>query len=237
MLSVWGPPCPVGLCPGQAALHWNIHCEHHILGAVVCNRVPNEHKCCWHQQIQFTQKRLLSGYGPIPPQVLTRFVFSALDDAAFLGASKSSSAMSSQRERELCSSLGSLLPVFQFADVRLRGGRGGEVQSQASSRWVGACSSTRRDGRHRRHSRNLRQGAQQKLRCGDNKLVLVVVCWFRDSRGPERGECKIEKTATAIKSSPSPTRDAANGGAAACARRREPENSPGLNPEAGHNPR
>jgi len=40
-------------------------------------------------------------------------------------ASKSSSATSSQRECEFCSSLGSILPVFKFTDARLRGGHGG----------------------------------------------------------------------------------------------------------------
>ena len=63
---------------------------------------------------------------------------SALDNAAFMRASNSSSAMSSQREREFCSFLGSLLPVFEFTDARLRGGHGGEVRVKASSMWVGA---------------------------------------------------------------------------------------------------
>ena len=65
-------------------------------------------------------------------------VYTALDDAAFLRASKSSSATSSRGERELCSFLGSLLPVFEFTDARLRGGREGEVRIEASSMWVGA---------------------------------------------------------------------------------------------------
>ena len=65
-------------------------------------------------------------------------VYTALDDAAFMRASKSSSATSSRRERELCSFLGSLLPVFEFTDARLRGGREGEVRIEASSMWVGA---------------------------------------------------------------------------------------------------
>ena len=68
------------------------------------------------------------------------------------------------------------------------------------------------------------QGAQRRPRCGDNELVLVAVRWFHDLRGSERGECEIEKTATAIRSSP--TRDAASSGAAACARRRELANRP-----------
>ena len=65
-------------------------------------------------------------------------VHSALDDAAFMRASKSSSATSSRRERELCSSLGSHLPVFEFAGACLRGVHGGEVRNKASSMWVGA---------------------------------------------------------------------------------------------------
>ena len=65
------------------------------------------------------------------------YIFSALDDAAFMRASKSSSATSSQRERELCSSLGSHLPVFEFTDARLCGGCGGEVQNKARSTRVG----------------------------------------------------------------------------------------------------
>ena len=48
------------------------------------------------------------------------------------------SATSSQRECEFCSFLGSLLPVFEFTDARLRGGREGEVRIEASSMWVGA---------------------------------------------------------------------------------------------------
>ena len=65
-------------------------------------------------------------------------VYSALDDAAFMRASKSSSATSSRRERELCSSLGSHLPVFKFTGACLRGVHGGEVRNKASSMWVGA---------------------------------------------------------------------------------------------------
>ena len=38
----------------------------------------------------------------------------------------------------MCSSLESLLPVFEFAGARLRGVHGGEVRFEASSMWVGA---------------------------------------------------------------------------------------------------
>ena len=53
-------------------------------------------------------------------------------------ASKSSSATSSQRERKFCSSLGSLVPVFEFTDARLRGGCEDKVRFEASLMWVGA---------------------------------------------------------------------------------------------------
>ena len=38
----------------------------------------------------------------------------------------------------MCSSLESLLPVFEFIDARLRRGHGGEVRIEATSMWVGA---------------------------------------------------------------------------------------------------
>ena len=65
----------------------------------------------------------------------------------------------SGRESASCAILWeSLLPVFQFEDARLRGGRGGKVQSEVSSRWVGVSQvgvthrgvfNARRDGRCR----------------------------------------------------------------------------------------
>ena len=62
----------MGYAQAQVAPHRNIHRKHLISGVVVCNRVPREHKCCWHQQVQFTQERLLSGHGPV------RFLLAAL---------------------------------------------------------------------------------------------------------------------------------------------------------------
>ena len=61
------------------------------------------------------------------------------------------SATSSQREREFCSFLGSLLPVFEFTDARLRGGHGGEVRVKVSSLWVGAQTWRRARDRGDRH--------------------------------------------------------------------------------------
>ena len=81
------------------------------------------HQSCVHASSD------LSGYGPIPPQVLTRFVYSALNDAAFVRSRRQVQRRQArvwQRERELCSSLGSHLPVFEFAGARLCGVHEGE---------------------------------------------------------------------------------------------------------------
>ena len=94
----------VGLCPvqWQAALNrGNI-----LLKRITCDPVRScelssirwriHHKSCVHASSD------PSGYGPIHLQVLTRFVYSALNDAAFMRASKTSSATSSRSlaERE-----------------------------------------------------------------------------------------------------------------------------------------
>ena len=59
------------------------------------------------------------------------------------------------------------------------------------------------------------QGAQRKPRCGDDELVLVAVCWFRDSRGPERGRENRRRNQVQFDARP------ISSGAAAGARRRQ----------------
>ena len=96
--------------------------------------------------------------------------------------------------------------------------RRGRLRERGEFDVGGGMSSTRRDGRRRRHSRDpwTRRAAKAAMWRRRAVLVLVAVCWLRGTRGPERGECEIEKTAAAIKTSP--TRDAASSGAATCAR-------------------
>ena len=78
--------------------------------------------------------------------------------------------------------LGSHLPVFEFPDVCLRGVRGGEVQIEVSSMWVGAGSRKKAIARCG-HSRDLRTRRTAKAAMWRQRavLVLVAVCWFRDS--------------------------------------------------------
>ena len=64
-------------------------------------------------------------------------------------------ALPSPRGRNLYSYLGSGLPVFELADVRLRGSHGGKVRFEAGSMWVGACSSTEAGARSSRRPTHL----------------------------------------------------------------------------------
>ena len=118
------------------------------------------------------------------------------------------------------------------------GDRSVKVQIEASSMWVGACLSTRRNSRHRRHSRDVQTRHAVKAamwrrrayaRCG----VLVFAtrevqseASVRTRRPPPQSSPVRRETRPAAE--PPPVLNVKNGPS---------DQSLGLNPEAGHNPR
>ena len=201
------PPPPFGLCPAQwqAALNQREHsaralhseCDPVRSCALNSIRWRVHHKPCVHASSD------LSGYGPIPPQVLTRFVYSALDDAASMRASKnkfSDVKPESGRESASCALLcevfrpssGSQTRVFvEVAEARSRArrARDGWGRDQAQDTTADADGIREISDKARSESRDVETTSSCSSRCAGFATQEV--------------QSEVGKTAAVIKSSSS----------------------------------